>query len=471
MGASHSFQNLVEEEGQQPLTTTIDAAGAKSPKKLALIPLIFLIYFEVSGGPYGEESTVGAAGPLIAILGYVIFPFLWSIPEALITAELATALPGNGGFVLWADKAFGPFWGSLLGSWKYLTGVFNLASFPVLCTDYLKLLFPILSSGWPRNLTIISSTLVLSLLNYTGLAVVGYTAVTLGIISIIPFLIMTFASIPKIKPARWLNLGQKGVPKNWSLYINTLFWNLNFWDSASTLAGEVENPQKIFPKALLSAGVITCLVYIIPLLAATGAIPLDQRNWVDGYFADAAEIIAGKWLKILMEMGTVLSIIGLYEAQMSSCVYQLVGMSDLSIVPNTFAVRSKWFGTPWVGILISTIVSILVSYMNFEDIISSVNFLYSLGMLLEFASFLWLRIKFPELKRPFKVPLRFPCLVGLCLVPSVFLVYVMTVASLKIVAMSVGLTIVGICWYFLVEFCKSRELLCFNNNNVCVNFE
>lgn len=127
------------------------APAIAAPKKLSLLPLIFLIYFEVAGGPYGEESAVGAAGPLLAILGFLVFPFIWSIPEALVTAELATAFPGNGGYVIWAHRAFGPFWGSLMGSWKYLSGVINLASYPVLCMDYLKLVIPIFSSGSSQN--------------------------------------------------------------------------------------------------------------------------------------------------------------------------------------------------------------------------------------------------------------------------------------------------------------------------------
>ncbi|KAL3647382.1 hypothetical protein CASFOL_008350 [Castilleja foliolosa] len=79
------------------LPTTTTASTAKSANKLTLIPLIFLIYFEVAGRPFGEEPAVQAAGPLFAILGFLIFPFIWSVPEALITAELSTAFPGNGG--------------------------------------------------------------------------------------------------------------------------------------------------------------------------------------------------------------------------------------------------------------------------------------------------------------------------------------------------------------------------------------
>ncbi|GAU41647.1 hypothetical protein TSUD_81330 [Trifolium subterraneum] len=321
-----------EEEDSNPKT--------KSQKKLALLPLIFLIYFEVSGGPYGEEATVSAAGPLFAILGFVIFPFIWSIPEALLTAELATTFPGNGGFVIWANEAFGPFWGSLMGYWKFFSGVINLASFPVLCIDYLKLVIPVLSS------------------------------VVLGIISLLPFVIMSLIALPKVDPSRWLSL------------------------------------------------------------ATTGAMPLDQKVWVDGYFANVAYLIAGNWLKYWMEIGAVLSIIGLFEAQLSSAAYQLL--------------------------------AIAMSFLSFTEIISTVNFLYSLGMLLEFASFLKLRKKFPTMKRPFRVPLGFFGLILMCFVPSVLLVYVMMVATKIVYMASALLTLVGIVLYYFMNLCKSKRWIEFN---------
>ncbi|KAI9154130.1 hypothetical protein LWI28_021389 [Acer negundo] len=457
MGETSSQVHLLED---QPPDTPPNTP--KSPKKLALLPLIFLIYFEVAGGPYGEEAAVGAAGPLLAVLGFLVFPFIWSIPEALVTAELATAFPGNGGYVIWAHQAFGPFWGSLMGSWKLLSGIINLASYPALCIQYLKLVFPLLSSGLPHYVAILVSTCVLSFLNYTGLAIVGYTAVTLGVISLSPFVILVLFAIPKIDFKRWLSLGQKGFEKDWTLFFNTLFWNLNFWDNASTLAGEVEEPQRTYPKALFSAGLLTCLAYLIPLLAATGAVTLDQENWVDGYFADVAQLIAGKWLKICVEIGACLSIVGLYEAQLSSCAYQILGMTDLGLLPKVFGMRSRWFDTPWVGILISTLVALAVSYMDFANIIYCVNFLYSLGMLLEFASFLWLRRKLPTLKRPFRVPLELPGLVVLCLVPSGFLVYVMVVATKTVYLVSALLTLFGIFLYFFMNLCKSKMWFEFN---------
>lgn len=444
------------------LPTTVATTTIKS-KKLTLIPLIFLIYFEVAGGPYGEEPAVKAAGPLYALLGFMIFPFIWSIPEALITAELSTAFPGDGGFVIWADRAFGSFFGSLMGSWKFLSGVINIAAFPVLCIDYLKKVIHPLESGWPRSLAIMVSTCILSFLNFTGLTIVGYAAVLLGLVSLSPFIIMSLAAIPKIKPHRWFSSGQKGLKKDWNLFFNTLFWNLNFWDNVSTLAGEVDRPQKTFPVALLVAVIFTCVAYLIPLFAVIGAVNVDQSQWDSGFHATAAEMIAGKWLKIWLEVGAVLSAIGLFEAQLSSSAYQILGMADLGFLPKFFGLRSKKFNTPWVGILVSTLITLGVSYMDFESIVASANFLYSLGMLLEFAAFIWLRMKRPQLKRPYRVPMKLPGLVIMCLIPSGFLVVIMVVAT-KIVYLVSGLMTLGaIGWYFFMKFLKAKNVIKFND--------
>ncbi|PON42955.1 Amino acid/polyamine transporter [Trema orientale] len=445
---------------QLPLTNTTP----QNPKKLTLLPLIFLIYFEVAGGPYGEEPAVRAAGPLLALLGFLIFPFIWSIPEALVTAELSTAYPGNGGFVIWAQQAFGPFWGSLMGTWKFLSVVINIAAFPILCVDYLEKIFSVLESGRPRYLAIFASNVVLAFINYIGLTIVGYVAVILAIISISPFVLLTLISIPKIQPRRWVSLGQKGVKKDWNLYFNTLFWNLNFWDNVSTLAGEVETPHKTFPVALLVSVIFTCLSYLIPLFAVVGSVAVDQGRWGTGFHAEAAQIVAGKWLKVWLEVGAVLSAVGLFQAQLSSSSYQILGMAEIGVLPKLFAYRSKRFNTPLAGILVSTGIVLAVSYMDFTVIISAANFLYSLGMLLEFASFVWLRRKFPELKRPFEVPMGLPGLVVMCLIPSGFLVFVMTIATKIVYLVSGVMTLAGIGWYFLMKFCRSKQLLRFNSN-------
>ena len=138
-------------------------------------------------------------------------------------------------------------------------------------------------------------------------------------------------------------------------------------------------------------------------------------------------------------------------------------MSNLGFLPQIFEVRSTWFNTPWVRILLSTLITLAVAYMSFVDIISSVNFLYSLGMLLEFAYFLWLRRKLPTIKRPFVVPMGLPRMGIMCLIPSGFLLYVMVVATKIVYLVTALLTLARIAQYFLMNFCKSKMWLEFNN--------
>ncbi|KAM0917015.1 hypothetical protein ACQ4PT_009764 [Festuca glaucescens] len=236
------YQGLPDSSGAAP--------SPHSLRKLSMVPLIFIILYEVSGGPFGIEDTVGAAGPLLAIVGFLVLPVIWSIPEALITAELGTMFPENSGFVVWVASALGPYWGFQQGWMKWLSGVIDNALYPVLFLDYLKSAVPALGGGAPRAVSVVGLTALLTLLNYRGLTVVGWVAICIGIFSLTPFLVVGLISIPKLRPARWLVVDLHDV--DWNLYLNTLFWNLNYWDSVSTLSGEVKNPGKTLPKALFS---------------------------------------------------------------------------------------------------------------------------------------------------------------------------------------------------------------------------
>lgn len=188
------------------------------------MPLIFLIFYEVSGGPFGVEDSVKAAGPLLALLGFLVFPIIWSVPEALITAEMGTVFPENCGYVVWVSSALGPYWGFQQGWMKWLSGVIDNALYPVLFLDYLKSGIPALGDGLPRAFAALALTFVLTFMNYRGLTIVGWAAVLLGIFSFLPFVVMGLVSLPKLEPSRWLvvNLGEV----DWNLYLNTLFWNL-----------------------------------------------------------------------------------------------------------------------------------------------------------------------------------------------------------------------------------------------------
>lgn len=413
---------------------------AEKCRKVSITPLIFLIFYEVSGGPFGIEDSVQAAGPLLAIIGFLIFPFIWSIPEALITAELGTMFPENGGYVVWVSSALGPFWGFQQGWMKWLSGVIDNALYPVLFLDYLKSGVPALGGGLPRALAVLVLTIGLTYMNYRGLTIVGWVAVCLGIFSILPFLVMGFVAIPRLSPSRWLVLDLNNV--DWGLYLNTLFWNLNYWDSISTLTGEVDNPRKTLPKALFYALILVVVSYMYPLLTGTGAIPLDRELWTDGYFSDIAIVLGGFWLRWWIQGASALSNMGMFVTEMSSDSYQLLGMAERGMLPEFFAKRSR-YGTPLVGILFSASGVILLSWMSFQEIVAAENFLYCIGMLLEFLSFIKLRMKCPMASRPYRIPLGTTGGILMLVPPTILICVVLALASFKVMMVSLGAMLIG----------------------------
>lgn len=100
--------------------------------------------------------------------------------------------------------------------------------------------------------------------------------------------------------------------------------------------------------------------------------------------------------------------------------------------------------------------------MSFQEIVEFLNFLYSIGMLLELAAFIQLRIKKPDLHRPYKVPLATFGATALCILPALLLVLVMCLASAKTFIVSGGVIIFGFFLYPAMEHAKDQRWVRFH---------
>jgi hypothetical protein len=95
---------------------------AEHVRSLKLIPLSVLIFYSVSGGPFGMEETVRSAGFFYSIVGFIVMPFVWSVPESIVTAELASTFPEAAGGVAWVEEAFGSTAGWMTGYLGWISG-------------------------------------------------------------------------------------------------------------------------------------------------------------------------------------------------------------------------------------------------------------------------------------------------------------------------------------------------------------
>lgn len=427
----------------------------KGPAEISLLPLVALIFFEVSGGPFGTEDAVSAGGgPLLALLGFAILPLVWSVPEALVTAELSTAFPDNSGYAGWVRRAFGDFWGFQEGWWSWISGVVDNAVYPVLFFSYCQSVFPWMHApGW-RLPILFGSTIIMTYLNWRGLKIVGKAVVALAAASLLPFLIFTCIALTKANPRNWTYIDKEKV--NMGVLLNTLFWNLNYWDSISTLAGEVEKPEQTLPKALRYGVLLVVSVYFLPMLAGTGiGDPSDVHKWKEGYYSALGDQVGGKWLGIMILLAAIASSIGLFLAEMSSDSFQLQGMASDGQLPAIFARRSR-YGTPTLAILLSASGIVTLVTFSFIEVVELLNFMYCLAELLEFGAFLTLRVKNPDAPRPFRVPLNTWGSALMLLPATLLLAFLMLQANTKtLLVCSVAVTL-GFLLYPLLQYSKAR---------------
>ena len=138
-----------------------------APRRLSFLPLLAVVFFNVSGGPYGVEDAVSVFGPGLTLLLLALTPLLVALPVALAMAEMGGALPEEGGYVTWVRRAFGPFWGFQVGWWSWLNSFVDVAVYPALFADYLRFWRPEMTAV-ERWVMALGFVWLLTALNLTG---------------------------------------------------------------------------------------------------------------------------------------------------------------------------------------------------------------------------------------------------------------------------------------------------------------
>ena len=228
--------------------------SARLRRELGFLPLVAVVFFNVSGGPYGIEDTVGVFGPGLVLLLLLLTPLVWSLPVCLAMAELASALPEEGGYVAWVRRAFGPFWGFQAGWWSWVNSFVDVAVYPALFADYLKFWWPTMSTleRWAAALAFVW---ILTALNLAGVRVTGWSAAVLGVIVLAPVAVFTVIAAAQARQVPWAPFAneRQGALAGLGLGLAAMMWNYSGWDTPTTCLGETKAPTTAFRRAVWSA--------------------------------------------------------------------------------------------------------------------------------------------------------------------------------------------------------------------------
>ena len=378
---------------------------------MRLLPLVGATFFMVAGGPYGLEDIIGKAGYGRALLLLLTIPLVWSLPTSLMVGELASAIPAEGGFYAWVARALGSFWGFQEAWLSLAASIFDMAIYPVIFVLYLGQLEPTWTAGYRGMLWKLAVVAACTVWNLRGAKAVGDGSVGLGCVLMSPFAVMIglglWRGFTHHASVGALSLQAGGAERDMAGAVSVCLWNYMGWDNASTVAQEVDDPTRTYPRAMLLAAGLVALTYALPLFAVAIA-GMPAEAFTTGAWVAAAKVLGGGgWLGAALALavvaGGMINGAGMFNSLMMSYTRLPFALAEDGFLPKVLTWRTSR-GVPWVSVLFCAGAWALALGMTFERLISIDLVLYGASLVLEFVALVILRIKEPALVRPFRIP-------------------------------------------------------------------
>jgi amino acid transporter len=373
-------------------------------KRAGLFYFVFVMFAYTTGGPFGMEEMVTTSGPGLTLLYLLAIPFFWCIPVSLVAAELTTAIPVEGGFYRWVRAGYGDFWGFLAGWWNWSASWLLGGSYAVLFSDYLAVFFPSLV-GWKHYLVSVALITLLAYVNIRGIHMVGVVSTILEFSVLIPVLVLCAVAAPE-----WhFNPFHPFVPPHvpafqvFGVGLALGLWLYSGYEQCSSVAEEIENPQRTFPIALAIVVPLSMATYFLPSLLSLAALG-NWDKWNTAYLPTAALLIGGTALGVAMTAAAMLGNVSLLNATVLTSTRMPSAMAEDGYLPPVFAAEHEKYGTPWIAILISSAIYALLAFQTLAQLLTVYVWLRSLVTVLTVTAAWKLRKAQPEMKRPFRIP-------------------------------------------------------------------
>lgn len=386
-----------------------------------------------------DQLSASAAIGVQSIFWWVFTLVLFFIPYGLITSEMGSSLPQEGGIYCWVRRAFGPLWAGRTAWLWWVNVAFWMPSVYILFAGMLaQLIFPDMSL-----LTKMAITLVLIWLT------VGINVITLEVSKWVP----NIGAIFKVVIMLVIGIGgvifasRHGVANRFSgqalaphwgtslAFLPVVLYNFLGFELMSGASEEMQNPARDVPRSILISGLLISFFYIFATLGILLALPANDIGLIKGLidtfrrlFGNSTAGTAFVTLLAGMALYTLVANMVTWTIGANRSAAEAANKGDL---PAIFAKLHPRYKTPtssaMIGGLIGTLVLIVYGFLakSAEDLFwstfafSSVVFL--LPYFLLFASFLKLRRTEPRLPRPYKVPGGYPVALVLSLMCMAFI--------------------------------------------------
>ena len=415
--------------------TVTDPWGERLPRRLGLLSAWAVLVGSTIGSgifrtPAVVAERVDAPGLFIAgwILGGVI-----ALAGALTIAELAAMFPRTGGIYVYVREAFGPLPAFLFG-WAEFVVIRPAAygAIAITSAEYFWRLAGVdggmVPGGLPLTLAQLTAAgfiVLVAAVNYRGIQVgaIVQNASTFFKVAALALLIVLGFVLPHAAPVAPVAPVASSLPPlaGFGIALVAILWAYDGWADLSFVGGEVKDPQRVLPRALLMGTATVVVLYLAAIAVYWHIVPLDRMAGSPLIAADAAQAVIGRAGVVFVSLAIMISTFGTLNGSMMTGPRIFFAMADDRLFFRRLAEVHPRFGSPALCIVLASVLGVIyVSIRQFADLadqfIIGIWPFYALGVAAVFV----LRRRRPEAARPYRV-WGYPLVPVLFLVASVYL--------------------------------------------------
>jgi basic amino acid/polyamine antiporter, APA family len=321
-------------------------------RRLRRRDLLAMTFNNIIGSGIFTLPAVLAASAGTWSFGVLGFTALLVVLMALCSAEVASRFDRTGGPVIYADAAFGPTAGFLVGSLMYLSRLATFGAIAVIMLDYSAGLWPALGSQSGRTLAITLFIATLTAINVRGVVWGMFASNMLTLVKITPLVLLAVAGLTLAGDA-WAVVPQPDFNMLGGAALLAFYACMGF-EPSTLVAGEARNPRRDVPLGMIGGVLGASTLYAVLLWTCFRAVP--DLTHAQRPLADAAASLAGSMGATLMLLTAVASTGGTLTLWMMTTprlIYALASQGDL---PGVLGRISATHRTPWVAIVGSAFV-------------------------------------------------------------------------------------------------------------------
>ena len=406
----------------------VDEHGLKK-HDIKVSTVVFMIFCLVAAGCYGIEEMIPSCGPGLTIIMLCVLPFVWGLPFGLVASELGSVRPQEGGYYKWVQEALGEFWGFQAGWWRTISIYIDNTSYVILAGSYA-------ASAWDMSLMgefAIKFIMIalFTIVNIRGVKDVGIVSTILSILVMVAFGMVALCGFLNwggdAQTASTVSFQITPEPAegigDWFFYIaggiSVGMWMYSGYESMSTIAGEVANPQ-VIPKGTLLTVPIIMASYILPTVAGIGSLGQWESWGTDGDcvgYADVASHFWGPAMGIFFVIVAILAQCSIYNTYIASGSRGFFSLADDHLAPPVMVKCDKKYGVPYVSVLSVGIFNLVFCMFPFGFIIILDVSLLIASYAMVYISAMILRKRIPEEEYVFRIPGGYGFLCVICIVP------------------------------------------------------